>query len=146
MTMPNSKPFGFGSDARRLATASLTQPTESGATPVLGSPQVEDVASRTTTASPLRTYPQQNTASLSVSIEDFEKINQGLLWMPVQMVTAVVKRIWWHTKGYSTIVGIMLLTLVSMIFLVIHWSGRNLLPGLKDQIVSGNQWNMRSSK
>ncbi|BAZ53521.1 hypothetical protein NIES4103_61990 [Nostoc sp. NIES-4103] len=94
----------------------------------------------------LRTYAQQNAASLSLTIEDLERVNQGLLWIPVQLMTAVVKRVWWHTKGYGTILSIMLLTLVSMIFLVIHWSGRNLLPILKHQIVGSNEWDMRSSK
>lgn len=84
----------------------------------------------------LSTYAQQDTVTLS-SIEDLEKFNQKLLWMPVQKITAVVKRIWWHTKGYGVILGIMLLTLVSIIFLIIHWFQRNFLPILKHQFFSG---------
>jgi DNA-binding response OmpR family regulator len=46
-----SLPSGFGSDAN-VANAALTDSTGNGATPVLGSPQVENAASKTPTSSP----------------------------------------------------------------------------------------------
>ncbi|ACC81492.1 response regulator [Nostoc punctiforme] len=47
-----SLPSGFGSDAPNVANAALTDSTGKGATPVLGSPQVENAASKTPTSSP----------------------------------------------------------------------------------------------
>lgn len=95
----------------------------------------------------LRVYAQQNTAaSWSITIDDLERVNQGLVWKSVQLITAIAKRWWWHTKGYGTILGIMLLTLVSIIFLVIHWSYGQLLSFFSHGILGSREWHIRSSK
>ncbi|MBD2249971.1 hypothetical protein [Nostoc parmelioides] len=39
---------------------------------------------------------------------------------------ALCQRLWWHTKGYTTVFGMMTLTLASLGFLYIHWSTKKL--------------------
>lgn len=69
-----------------------------------------------------------NTASLSITIEDSHIINQGWRWQPLQISTALVKKIWWHTHAYGAILGIILLALASVIFLGLHWCHHKLWP------------------
>ncbi|MHC0065578.1 hypothetical protein ACWATR_22215 [Nostoc sp. UIC 10890] len=71
------------------------------------------------------TIAQQNiAASLPITIHDSESVDIGNLW---KLVRLGANRFWWHTKAYGTILGVMLLTLVSLIFLSMHWSYRRLL-------------------
>ncbi|MBD2122235.1 hypothetical protein [Trichocoleus sp. FACHB-262] len=44
-----------------------------------------------------------------------------------QLSSALVKRLWWHTKGYGTVLGVMLLVLGSLMFLNLHWLSRQLV-------------------
>ncbi|WP_199336012.1 hypothetical protein [Nostoc sp. FACHB-110] len=67
------------------------------------------------------TVAQQNTASLTIDTDNSLHINQ-VLWLPVQLL----QRLWWHTKGYGIIFSIMFLTLMSLIFVSLHWSSRKL--------------------
>ncbi|QLE58226.1 hypothetical protein [Nostoc sp. TCL26-01] len=71
---------------------------------------------------------QQNTASLTITIDNSPILNQKWLWQPVHTITALIKKFWWHTHAYGTILGIMLLALVSVIFLSLYWSYQKLLP------------------
>lgn len=78
------------------------------------------------------TIARQNTeASLTINMNNSPKINQDL-WLPVLFL----QRLWWHTKNYGTIFSIMLLTLMSLIFLSIHWSYRKLIivPTQQDKL------------
>lgn len=59
-------------------------------------------------------------------------------YRPIQMLVLVQHRLWWHTKAYGTVLGVMLLTLASLIYLYIHWSCRKLLSVLKSNIL-GNE-------
>ncbi|RCJ37373.1 hypothetical protein A6770_14715 [Nostoc minutum NIES-26] len=77
--MSDDKPCGFGSDAPSSLSLALTQPTENGATPVLGSPQVEEVASRTATASPQSVYATPNNADTTDLLADKEEAVIGNL-------------------------------------------------------------------
>jgi hypothetical protein len=70
------------------------------------------------------TIAPQNPASLTINMDKSLKINQDL-WLPVRFL----QRLWWHTKSYGIIFSIMLLTLMSLIFLSIHWAYRKF--GLK---------------
>ena len=45
-------------------------------------------------------------------------------WKYLQLSRIATQRLWWHTKGYGTVLGIMLLIFASIGFLYIHWSGR----------------------
>ncbi len=72
------------------------------------------------------TVARQNTASLAITVYNSD-VNQGYLWKLVRL-GAELQKFWWHTKAYGTILGIMLLTLVSLIYLGIHWSFSKLLP------------------
>ncbi len=51
-----------------------------------------------------------------------------LLSKPVQMLGVVLNRSWWHTKAYGTILGVMLLVLVSLLFVYLYWVFRKFLP------------------
>lgn len=42
-------------------------------------------------------------------------------------LSLAMKRLWWHTKGYGTVLGVMLLIGGSLIFLNLHWLTRLLL-------------------
>ena len=46
---------------------------------------------------------------------------------PSQLSLAILQRLWWHTKGYSTVLGVMLLIGSSLVFLNLHWLTRQLL-------------------
>lgn len=73
------------------------------------------------------TIVQPNTAvSLTISMDNSQNVNQ-VLWLPVRWSTAFVRRLWWHTKGYGIIFSIMFLTLMSLIFLTVHWPYHKLL-------------------
>ncbi|MBE9209934.1 hypothetical protein IQ244_26260 [Nostoc sp. LEGE 06077] len=84
---------------------------------------------------------QQNTASLSISLNNSQNLNQSL-WQPLLLGTAFFRRLWWQTKSYGIVFSIMFLTLMSLIFLSIHWSYRKLLivPTPQDEL------DMESSK
>ncbi|MBW4561972.1 MAG: hypothetical protein KME32_12615 [Mojavia pulchra JT2-VF2] len=78
---------------------------------------------------PLGVFAQENTESLEIKIhDDSKRCNQGSLWKFVRLGGTSIQRFLWHGKAYGTISGIMLLTLMSMIFLGVHWSYRKLLP------------------
>ncbi|MCC5636585.1 hypothetical protein LC593_12065 [Nostoc sp. CHAB 5844] len=79
--------------------------------------------------------PQNTAVSLTISMDNSQSVNQ-VLWLPVRLGTAFLRRLWWHTKGYGIIFSIMFLTLMSLIFLSIHWSYRKLLivPTPQDEL------------
>ena len=78
------------------------------------------------------TIARQNTvASLAITIHDSERVDIGL-------GAVHLKRFWWRTRSYATILGIMLLTLVSLIFLSMHWSYRRLFPFLSHPVIDSN--------
>ncbi|MDZ8055443.1 MAG: hypothetical protein RMX68_025295 [Aulosira sp. ZfuVER01] len=64
-----------------------------------------------------------------INVEDIQ-VSQPVdryFWGKIsQISTALIKRLWWHTKAYTTVFGIMLLTFSSLVFLYIHWSGKKL--------------------
>jgi hypothetical protein len=45
---------------------------------------------------------------------------------PVQSIVAAIHRLWWHTRAYGTILGIMPLVLASLVFLHLYWLYRKL--------------------
>ncbi|MCM0594325.1 MAG: hypothetical protein ACSI46_04415 [Gloeotrichia echinulata DVL01] len=59
-------------------------------------------------------------------IQDSQQVNHHLWWKTSQLGTAFIKWLWWHTKAYTTVFGIMLLTFASVIFLYLHWCGKKL--------------------
>ncbi|MBD2529946.1 hypothetical protein H6G97_10350 [Nostoc flagelliforme FACHB-838] len=72
------------------------------------------------------TIAQQNTsASLPTTIHGSESVDIARLW---KLVRLDANGFWLHTKAYTTILGVMLLTLISLIFLSIHWYYRRLFP------------------
>jgi len=79
--------------------------------------------------------PQNTAVPLTISLDNSQSIYQ-VLWQPVRLSTAFFRRLWWHTQGYGTIFGIMFLTLMSLIFLSIHWSYHKLLivPTPQDEL------------
>ncbi|MBD2446229.1 hypothetical protein H6G76_03460 [Nostoc sp. FACHB-152] len=81
------------------------------------------------------TIAPQNTVSLTISMDNSQSVNQDL-WRPVRLVKISLQRLWWHTKGYGIVFSIMLLTLMSLIFVSIHWSSRKLLivPTQQDEL------------
>jgi hypothetical protein len=46
------------------------------------------------------------------------KLSNFHSWKLVQ----ILQRLWWHTHAYWTVLSIMLLTLMSLIFVVTNWS------------------------
>ena len=61
----------------------------------------------------------------SHTVQDSKNVNPHQQWHRLQLRAALLKR-WWHIKAYGTILGIMLLTLVSLVFLRTYWSCRQL--------------------
>ncbi|MEH1964813.1 MAG: hypothetical protein V7L05_34285 [Nostoc sp.] len=81
------------------------------------------------------TIARQNTAaSLAISIQDSESVNIGSLWKLVRLGAGF----WWHTKAYGTILGVMLLALVSLILLSMHWFYRRLFPFISHRVISSD--------
>ncbi|MBN3922635.1 hypothetical protein [Nostoc sp. NMS4] len=74
---------------------------------------------------------QNTTASLPITIHDSESIDLASLWKLVELAT---NGFWWRTKSYTTILGVMLLTLISLIFLSMHWSYRRLFPFISHRV------------
>ncbi|GAX44677.1 hypothetical protein NIES4075_56960 [Tolypothrix sp. NIES-4075] len=62
-----------------------------------------------------------------------KRIHQSQQWKFLEKSTATIHRLWWHTKAYATVLGIMLLTFASLGFLYIHSSGRTLLSGRQNK-------------
>src|SRR6476646_3131744 len=50
-----------------------------------------------------------------------------------QLSLALSKRLWWHAKGYGTVLGVMLLVVGSLVFLNLHWLSRQLLQTSTDE-------------
>ncbi|MBW4487898.1 MAG: hypothetical protein KME12_08915 [Trichocoleus desertorum ATA4-8-CV12] len=65
---------------------------------------------------------QLNNQSYRLVRDPLPRINQ-----PSQLSLAILQRLWWHTKGYSTVLGVMLLVGSSLVFLSLHWLTRQLL-------------------
>ncbi len=79
------------------------------------------------------TIARQNTAaSLPIIIHDSKITDIGNLW---KLVRLGANGFWWRTKAYGTILGVMLLTLVSLIFLSMHWSYHRLSLFLSHQVI-----------
>ncbi|BAY18253.1 hypothetical protein NIES2109_08280 [Nostoc sp. HK-01] len=83
---------------------------------------------------------QQNTASLTISLNNSQNIHQ--IWQPARLGAVFIRRLWWHTKSYGIVFSIMFLTLMSLIFLSIYWSYRHLLIFTTPQ----DELDMESSK
>lgn len=80
------------------------------------------------------TIAQENTASsLAITIHDSQSVDIASLW---KLVRLGANGFWWRTKAYTTILGVMLLTLVSLIFLSMHWSYRRLFPFISHRVIS----------
>ncbi|MCL6753217.1 hypothetical protein KBT16_20505 [Nostoc sp. CCCryo 231-06] len=56
-----------------------------------------------------------------INIQDAKKVNDYFLWKILLLGTDFLKQLWWHTKAYTTVLGIMLLTFASLEFLYIHY-------------------------
>ncbi|MFS0518695.1 hypothetical protein ACEYW6_28915 [Nostoc sp. UIC 10607] len=62
-----------------------------------------------------------------INIQDAKKVNDYFLWKILLLGTDLLKQLWWHTKAYTTVLGVMLLTFASLGFVYIHYlSGKNL--------------------
>ncbi|MBD2565185.1 MULTISPECIES: hypothetical protein [Nostoc] len=62
-----------------------------------------------------------------INIQDAKKVNDYFLWKILLLSTDLLKQLWWHTKAYITVLGIMLLTFASLGFVYIHYlSGKSL--------------------
>ncbi|MEH2208330.1 MAG: hypothetical protein V7K53_30360 [Nostoc sp.] len=82
------------------------------------------------------TIARENTASLPITIHDSESADIANLW---KLVRLGANDFWWRTKAYTTIMGVMLLTLVSLIFLSMHWSYRRLFPSISHQVIGSDR-------
>ncbi|MBD2535835.1 hypothetical protein H6G97_43400 [Nostoc flagelliforme FACHB-838] len=56
-----------------------------------------------------------------INIQDAKKVNDYFLRKILLLGTDLLKQLWWHTKAYTTVLGIMLLTFASLGFLYIHY-------------------------
>ncbi|MCC5632125.1 hypothetical protein LC613_31140 [Nostoc sphaeroides CHAB 2801] len=63
-----------------------------------------------------------------INIQDAKKVNHYFLWKILLLGTDFLKQLWWHTKAYTTVLGIMLLTFASLGFVYMHYlSGKKSL-------------------
>ena len=68
-----------------------------------------------------------------IKIHPQKRIHQSQQWKFLGSSAAAIHRLWWHTKAYATVLGIMLLTFASLGFLYIHSSGRTLLSARENK-------------
>ncbi|MEH1873539.1 hypothetical protein [Nostoc sp.] len=82
------------------------------------------------------TIARQNTAGYSpITIDDSKSMEIGSLWKLVGLGAVQINGFWWRTKAYGTILGVMLLTLVSLIFLSMHWFYRRVFPFFSHRVI-----------
>jgi hypothetical protein len=62
----------------------------------------------------------------NISISGTKKVNHHLLWKKPLLITTLLQRLWWHSKGYTTVLGMMLLTFGSLGLLYIYSVGKKL--------------------
>ena len=70
---------------------------------------------------------KESVIPLELRLQRAKKLNaRGIesLWLAT---VSVLKRVWWHTKSYLPIVGILLLAAGSLLVLQLHWLSRRLL-------------------
>jgi hypothetical protein len=73
--------------------------------------------------------PQINQKQTSLTNHSYRLIRHPLppVSQPAQLSWAILQRVWWHTQGYGTVLGVMLLIGGSLVFLNLHWLARQLL-------------------
>ncbi|BAZ28627.1 hypothetical protein NIES4074_10610 [Cylindrospermum sp. NIES-4074] len=69
---------------------------------------------------------QNIAAPLTINLQNHQKVNPSHLRQLVRLGESQLQQFWWHSHAYGTIFGVMLLTVVSFIFLAIHWFYRRL--------------------
>ncbi len=62
----------------------------------------------------------------NISIPDNQTVNRPLFSKKPLAIAALLQRLWWHTKGYTTVLGMMMLTFGSLGFLYIYVSAKKL--------------------
>ncbi|WP_227788681.1 MULTISPECIES: hypothetical protein [unclassified Nodularia (in: cyanobacteria)] len=65
------------------------------------------------------------TLAQNISFQNNKNFKSHFFTQGLQLGTYILKRLWWHLKSYTTVLGIMLLTVASLGFLYIHDSGKN---------------------
>ena len=75
------------------------------------------------------------TLAQHISIQSDKSVNNHFLGKIYQIVTALCKQLWCHTKAYTTVFSIMSLAFASLGFLYIHWSGKKLTQFLEPENV-----------
>ncbi|MFN6561092.1 MAG: hypothetical protein RMY28_015065 [Nostoc sp. ChiSLP01] len=85
------------------------------------------------------TIARQNTVA---SFHGSNSLNLEKLLKFVRLGTTQVKVFWWHIHAYGTILAVMLLTLSSLIYLIIHRSLRKLLRVRMHR----DEWKISSSR
>jgi hypothetical protein len=73
--------------------------------------------------------PQVNQKQTSLTNNSYRLMRHPLpsVSQPAQLSWAILQRVWWHTQGYGTVLGVMLLIGGSLVFLNLHWLARQLL-------------------
>lgn len=67
--------------------------------------------------------PQAHQAQNQLTNQSYRLVRDPLpsVNQPSQLSLAILQRLWWHAKGYSTVVGVMLWVGSSLVFLNLHW-------------------------
>lgn len=55
---------------------------------------------------------------------------------PASLIPALLYRLWWHTYSYTTILGVLMLTLLSLIVISVHRQVSKGLAGIRQGINS----------
>jgi hypothetical protein len=66
------------------------------------------------------------TVAQKIRITNNKQVNANVLHQISKLIAGFFKRLWWHLKAYTSVFSIMLLSFASLIFLYIHYSGRQL--------------------
>ncbi len=85
------------------------------------------------------TIVRQNIAS---SFDNYDSLNLLILSKFVGLGTTQIKAFWWYIHAYATILGVMLSTLICLIYLIIHRSLSKLLTVLMHR----DEWRISSTK
>ncbi|MBD2036827.1 hypothetical protein H6F76_17605 [Leptolyngbya sp. FACHB-321] len=70
---------------------------------------------------------RESVVPLELRLQRAKQLNARGLSSLLLTTVSVLKRVWWHTKSYLPIVGILLLAAGSLLLLQLHWLSRRLL-------------------
>jgi hypothetical protein len=78
--------------------------------------------------------------NIPTHLHNAQKVNSFRLW---ELGKSQIQRSLWHFRAYTTVFTILFFSLISLIFLLIHWTYRKFFS--THSIIETNKWDLNSS-